>query len=122
MTPEDFVLKYEAALATQDWIQVAPLIHENACVTFSNGSVHRGKTAVEKAFRKNFSSIQNESYRMTNIHWVQKRDSLAVYLFEFQWSGVMQGQSIRGAGKGTCVITKLSDDWRLLVEHLGPNS
>ena len=46
MNPETFIEKYEAALATQDWQQVAPLVHPEACVTFSSGSVHIGKTAV----------------------------------------------------------------------------
>ena len=46
MNPETFIEKYEAALATQDWQQVAPLVHPDVCVTFSSGSVHVGKTAV----------------------------------------------------------------------------
>lgn len=38
MNPEKFIEKYEAALATQDWQQVAPLLHPDACITFSSGS------------------------------------------------------------------------------------
>jgi hypothetical protein len=55
MQPEDFIHAYKRALATQDWNRVEPLIHADACVTFSDGTVHRGKVAVQKAFEHNFS-------------------------------------------------------------------
>ena len=42
MTPEEFVLAYGQALGTQSWTNVEPLIHEDACVTFSDGIVHKG--------------------------------------------------------------------------------
>ena len=53
MKPEDFIKAYEAALATQNWKNVEPLIAETASVTFSNGSVHLGKSNVQKAFENN---------------------------------------------------------------------
>ena len=66
MNPEEFIQKYEHALATQDWGQVAPLVHGDACVTFSNGAVHRGKPEVGRAFEKNFTLIKDETYSITN--------------------------------------------------------
>lgn len=122
MTPEDFIHAYESALAGQDWGQVEPLVHEDACVTFSNGSVHKGKAAVQKAFERNFSLIQDESYSMTNIYWVMKGDNMAVYLFEFHWSGLIDGKAAQGTGRGTSVLVRASDTWQLLVEHLGPKA
>ncbi|HXD12520.1 MAG TPA: hypothetical protein VN653_20790 [Anaerolineales bacterium] len=62
MQPEEFIRAYEVALATQDWNQVEPLVHTDACVTFSNGTVHKGKGEIQRAFEKNFSSS-----RMKNI-------------------------------------------------------
>jgi len=50
MQPEEFIHAYEKALATQDWRQVEPLVHADTCVTFSNGTVHKGKAEVQKAF------------------------------------------------------------------------
>lgn len=121
MKPEEFIRAYELALGTQDWSKVEPLVHDEACVTFSNGSVHKGKAAIQKAFEHNFSLIRDETYSMSNIHWVLKSGMTAVYLFEFNWSGLINGKPARGAGRGTSVLTKKAGTWQLLIEHLGPS-
>lgn len=120
MTPESFIAKYEAALATQDWQQIDPLIHPDACVTFSSGTVHIGKAAVRQAFESNFAAIQDETYAIENVHWVKKDGDTAVYLFTFHWSGIINGEPASGAGTGTSVLINSKDGWQLLVEHLGP--
>ena len=104
MTPETFIKKYEAALATQDWQQVAPLVHPDVCVTFSSGSMHIGKAAVRQAFERNFSLIQDETYVIENVHWVKKGEDTAVYLFTFHWSGLINGEPASGAGTGSSVL------------------
>jgi len=122
MIPEEFIQAYENALASQDWSQVEPLIHEEACVTFSNGTVHKSRTEVQAAFEKNFSSIKNENYSITNVHWVMKGIETAVYLFDFHWSGIINGKPAQGAGRGTSVLVRQAGQWKLLIEHLGPKS
>ena len=122
MNPEEFILAYEQALASQDWRNVEPLVHENACVTFSNGTVHKGKPEVKNAFEKNFSLIKDEKYSITNVHWVVKGAETAVYLFDFSWSGVINDKPASGAGRGTSVLIKERDKWQLIVEHLGPKA
>jgi ketosteroid isomerase-like protein len=122
MNPEDFVQAYERALATQELIQVDPLIHSDACVTFSNGTVHKGRQEVRAAFERNFSSIRDETYTISNVHWVMKSDRAAVYLFDFNWSGTINGKPASGAGRGTSVLIMDDGKWKLLVEHLGPKA
>lgn len=119
---EAFPSTYEAALATQDWERVAPLIHLHACVTFSDGSVHLGKAEIERAFRRNFASIKNEEYVIEDVHWVQKDERVAVYLFAFAWSGDVGGKRVHGGGRGTCVLLNDGRNWQLIVEHLGPKT
>lgn len=120
MKPEDFVAEYERALATQDWSAVAPLIHPQACVTFSSGAVHIGKDAVGAAYAKNFALIQDEAYGISNVLWVWRDDVFAVYLFDFSWSGLIEGKPASGSGRGTAVIVREDGAWKLLAEHLGP--
>lgn len=120
MNPEEYIKNYEQALATQDWSQVEPLIHEDACVTFSNGAVHKGRVEVRKAFEKNFSLIKDETYFITNVHWVLRSLETAIYLFDFNWNGIINDQPASGSGRGTSVLIKENDKWKLLVEHLGP--
>ncbi|GJM41794.1 MAG: hypothetical protein DHS20C20_20760 [Ardenticatenaceae bacterium] len=120
MNPEAFIKRYEAALASQDWQQVDPLVHPEACVTFSSGAVHVGKTAVRQAFERNFSLIQDETYQVKNVHWVLRGADTAVYLYTFHWSGLINGKPASGAGTGSSVLKKVGEEWQLLVEHLGP--
>jgi len=120
MTAEDFVHAYEKALASQRWARVEPLVHEDACVTFSDGAVHLGKAAVRKAYEANFAAIEDEDYRISNLHWVRRGEDVAVYVFDFAWSGRIDGREARGAGRGTSVLVRHGPDWQLLAEHLGP--
>ena len=120
MHPEEFIQRYEQALASQDWAQVEPLVHADACVTFSSGAVHKGKVEVGTAFARNFALIKDEQYSITNIHWVMKNAGTAVYLFEFHWSGLINDKPASGAGIGTSVLIQENGAWQLLIEHLGP--
>ena len=120
MLAQQFITDYAAALATQQWQNVAPLIHTDACVTFSNGAVHKGIGAIEKAYTRNFALIKNGDYRIADVHWVMEHDTTAVYIFNFKWKGLINGQEANGAGRGTAVIVKYKGRWQLLAEHLGP--
>ncbi len=79
MTCSDFVADYEKALASQDWNRVASLMHPNGTVTFSDGTVPTGKTAGERAFRRNFSLIEDEIDEISDIHWIVQTDDFAVF-------------------------------------------
>ena len=122
MTPQDFISAYEAALATQDWDQVAPLIHETALVVFSNGALHAGKDAIGSAYRRNFSTIKNETYQISDVQWLLQTDNGAAYAFVFHWRGLIDGQPAAGAGRGTAVLRREGDSWVLMGEHLGPKA
>ncbi len=120
MSAVEFVHAYEHALATQDWTVVEPLIHPDASVTFSNGTVHKGRDAVRVAFERNFRAIDNENYRISNVHWLLQSENTAVFLFDFHWTGQIDGRDAAGAGRGTSVLVREDDGWKLLAEHLGP--
>ncbi|MCG8601838.1 MAG: nuclear transport factor 2 family protein [Verrucomicrobiales bacterium] len=122
MTPDEFITRYEQALASQEWEMVEPLIHENSSVTFSNGQIHRGKGAVEKAFRTNFDLIKEEEYAMSDLHWVLKNETFAICTFVYHWSGVINRKPASGSGRGTSSLVKEGEAWQLVAEHLGPNS
>ncbi len=120
MTPEDFLTQYVAALETQNWDVVAPLIHPD-CVAVFTEDTFKGKAAVEGAFRKTFALIKDETYSIDNLHWVLQRDDVAVVTYHFHWSGVIHGQSASGGGRGTATLVYADGRWLLLSEHLGPN-
>lgn len=121
MTPEQFISQYEAALATQQWESVAPLIHKDCVVTFNDGT-YKGKAAVEETFRRTFALIQDEIYSLSNIYWVQRTETTAVLVYNFSWSGIINGQTASGSGRGTSVLIQQAGKWQLICEHLGPNA
>lgn len=118
-TPEEFLAAYEQALATQEWEQVAPLIHERCTAVFSENT-YRGKSEVEQAFRRTFNLIQDETYRISNIQWLDRSEEYAICLYDFAWSGIINGQAASGGGRGTAVLKWGDGRWQLLCEHLGP--
>lgn len=118
-TPEDFIRAYEIALESQDWDRVAPLIHEDCVATFTEDTFV-GKNAVEGAFRKTFELIQDETYKITDIHWIAKTENYVVLSYIYNWAGIIHGQQSSGSGRGTSVLTHENGDWQILTEHLGP--
>lgn len=119
MSAKDFVKQYEAALGTQDWTKVAPLISDRATVVFSNGSMHVGKDAIRTAYEYNFTTIKNEEYRVENTHWLLETPDSAAYMFDFHWTGLIEGRKASGSGRGTAVLVRESKRWVLIGEQLG---
>lgn len=117
--PDTFMHAYAQALAAQDWAKVEPLIHEEACVQFSEGT-YVGKTSVKTAFERTFQLIKDEVYSISDVQWLERSDTLAVCIYTFSWSGIIDGKPERGSGRGTSVLKNTHGQWQLLVEHLGP--
>ena len=111
---------YQAALATQDWAEVEPLMDARVCVTFSDGRHFRGREAVREAFERNFALIVDEVYEIRDVHWVDVDLSHATCTYEFHWSGLIEGKPAAGAGRGTSVLTNAHGAWLVLAEHLSP--
>ncbi|MEM7385747.1 MAG: DUF4440 domain-containing protein [Verrucomicrobiota bacterium] len=118
--PQALLTAYEERLALQSWEAVRDLIDEDAVFIFSEGT-YRGKPAIEKAFRKTFALIKNETYRMSELSWVVETEDTAACEFEFQWTGLIDGKEASGGGRGSSVLrqTKMGE-WRITLEHLGP--
>ncbi|MCP5095074.1 MAG: nuclear transport factor 2 family protein [Chloroflexi bacterium] len=121
MSPEQFLKNYESALETQDWQAVSPLIHDDACVTFSSGTF-KGKADIQQIFEKTFALIKDEEYAIKNVYWISKTEAYAVCLYTFHWSGLINGEPASGSGRGTSVLVNENGQWLLLTEHLGPNA
>lgn len=118
MSPQQFIERYQAALAAQSWSRVLPLVSSDVCVTFSDGGKHIGVDAVEKAYTKNFESIKGEHFVIENVLWIKRELDYAAYFFDYQWSGMVKGQYVSGKGVGTTIIVKEGEKWLLLAEHL----
>ena len=119
MSATNFIKDYEAALGTQNWATVAPLISDHASVIFSDGSLHMGKEAIKAAYERNFTINKSEDYRIEKVRWMMKAAGSAAYMFEFYWTGLIDGQEASGSGRGTAVLAHEAGRWVLIGEQLG---
>ena len=114
-----FLKQYEAALASQSWEQVSPCFAEEAVVLFSEGTFV-GKGEIERAFRRTFDLIKDETYSIEDTLWVEVRDTLALCTYTFKWSGHVGGQLRSGQGRGSSLLVLEGTSWKIKHEHLGP--
>lgn len=117
MSPEGFIESYKKAMASQQWANVEPLIHPKATVLFTTGT-YIGRLAIQEAIQHNFDTIQEDSYSISNIHWIHVDERNATCIFEFHWEGIVKGSVASGCGQGNMVLVKEDEDWQLMLEHL----
>ncbi|PCE23233.1 hypothetical protein BWP39_26470 [Paraburkholderia acidicola] len=119
MNHETLLTAYENALARHSWEVVAPLVHEDACFVFSDGT-YFGKAAIGSAVTANFDQIKDEHYAIKNVVWTYVSDRSAICIYDFAWSGLIAGKRGTGGGRGTTVVVREGARWLIIHEHLGP--
>ena len=119
MSHEIFLQRYEQALSSHTWEAVEPLIDDDACFVFSDGTFI-GKAEIEKAIRKTFALILDENYRIQDVQWVYVREECALCAYTFHWAGLIDGKPCEGQGRGTTLLVKTELGWKVKHEHLGP--
>mgnify|MGYP002683094161 CR=1 FL=1 len=117
-TADDFMLAYEKATNGHDVEATLSLIADQAVYLFSDESVHIGKHAIEKVLRSNFDVIDNEKYSIDNLLWVARCDDVAACVYDYSWAGVINGEPAAGSGRGTTVLQRSQDGWKVVHEHL----
>ncbi|MCC5806726.1 MAG: nuclear transport factor 2 family protein [Opitutales bacterium] len=118
-TPEETLREYEKRLSRQSWDLVKELIHEDAVFIFTE-STFRGRDEIRQAFEKTFDLIKEEKFWITDLNWVAEADHLASCEYLFNWEGVIHGTPSSGGGRGSSVLIKTNDGWKIILEHLGP--
>ncbi len=93
------------------------MIGDDAIYWFNDGSF-QGKTAIQQAFEKTWSVIQEERYTIEDVYWLVKAEQIAVCVYLFRWQGRVDGQFTQGAGRGTNILKKVADQWQVIHEHL----
>lgn len=118
MTPDDFMRDYEAASNDHNLEATLRLIDEDAVYMFSNESIHVGKETVATAIKTNFDAIALESYKISNLTWLSHTAEVAICVYDYSWSGIVGGENASGNGRGTSVIKRHGESWKVSHEHL----
>lgn len=117
-TPDEFMMAYERATNSHDVEATLSLIDERAVYLFSDETVYVGKQAIGKVLQRNFNLIENESYSIQNLKWLAISDGVAACVYDYSWSGAIDGEPASGHGRGTTVLRRTPDGWRVVHEHL----
>lgn len=117
MTPEDLLKLYESRINLHEFDAVAPLIATDAVFWFNDGSF-AGHDTIRAAFERTWASLGNETYWLTELHWIAVGDVAASCIYQFNWKATIDGQEASGIGRGTSVLAKGADGWQIVHEHL----
>jgi ketosteroid isomerase-like protein len=117
-TADEFMLAYERATNSHDVEATLSLIDEDAVYLFSDESVHVGKGAIGKVLTRNFDLIEDESYSIQNVKWLADSGDVAACVYDYSWSGVINGELASGCGRGTTILRRNDDGWKVVHEHL----
>lgn len=118
MTAAEFMREYETSGRSGGVGRTLELIDDDAVYWFSDGSSHVGKPAIERAIRRNFEAIQDETYRISDVVWVARSADVAACVYRYDWSGIIRGAPASGSGRGTSVLARKGDAWVVVQEHL----
>lgn len=113
----DFLDLYERRTNTHDFEAVRELIDSDAVYWFSDG-VHEGVEEIQRAFEQTWNTIRDEVYSIEDVRWLAVDDDSASCIYTFHWEGTVDGQVETGSGRGTCVVRRDGERWKIAHEHL----
>ena len=121
MQPEDVLKQYETRINLHVFDDLAPLISDEAVFWFSDGS-HSGIDEIRAAFEQTWNNIQDEAYWLEGLKWIAKGDRTASCTYSFHWKEMSGDNPASGNGRGTTVLRKEADAWKIIHEHLSPST
>lgn len=114
-----FMARFEAALATEDFTQVAPLVHPQAVFRFSEGD-HSGMAGIRAAMERTWSfEVDDERYYLTDKRVLLSGKDSATVVFTWNWSGDSgEHGPFEITGRGTVQLVRHEGAIKILLEHL----
>jgi len=117
VTPEDVLARYETLINRHVFDELVPLISGEAVFWFDDGSFS-GLTEIRQAFEATWGRFPSEVYRLEAKRWIAHGDGAAACLYRFNWKAEVDGKLLSGAGRGTTVLRREAEGWKIVHEHL----
>jgi uncharacterized protein (TIGR02246 family) len=118
MTPDEHRQELERRLRAKDLQGTLELIADDAVYFWSNGVALFGKEAIAEGLRQNWEGIQDDTYETRDVTWVTQAEDAAACIYEFRWTGKIDGRTVGGRGRGSSVLRRIDGEWRVALEHL----
>ena len=112
-----FMEKYESAANSRNFENVKELVWDDAIFWFTDDPF-TGIESVRSAFENTWNSIKDEDYSIENLKWICNGDDCAVCLYKFVSKGITSGVASIVIGRGTTVLKKVGNEWKVAHEHL----
>ncbi|MHC2355572.1 ketosteroid isomerase-like protein [Sinorhizobium meliloti] len=117
MLPEETLKQYEAKINMHDFDELVPLISPNAIFWFNDGSFC-GLKQIRQAFEETWQKFPLENYWLENLEWVAQSRDCAGCTYHFRWKAVLNGSALEGGGRGTTILRREANVWKIIHEHL----
>lgn len=118
MTVSEVFKNYETFSNDHALDDLLQLIADDAIYLFSNESCHVGKAAIRAAIAHNFYAIEDGTYAIRKLRWLVESADTASCVYEYHWTGKIDGNALSGHGRGTNVFKRDGDQWLVIHEHL----
>ena len=117
-TPQGCLDAFVAAMLRRDMAGALALLSDDVVLFYSNGTAIWGKDAFAANMSAAWKMISDYTYKTTESKWVVQSDSVATVIYTLAWSGKVNGNAIGGEGRGTRVLHRDAQGWRIAHEHL----
>lgn len=110
-------VKSSKLINMHDFDQLVPLISPNAIFWFNDGSFC-GLKQIRQAFEETWKKFPLENYWLENLEWVAQSKDCAGCTYHFRWRAILNGSALEGGGRGTTILRREANVWKITHEHL----
>jgi len=109
---------YMEAINSQDFSRVSELLHENA-VFYIDKKAQTNLKQIEAYHEYFWNTVKDSKFWASDINVVHSDGKCHVYLYQYNFSGYIDGKFVEGSGRSTdvFVLNDITKQWQLLHEH-----
>ena len=117
-SPQACLTEFVAAMLRRDMPAALALLTDDVVLFYSNGRAIWGKEAFASTMTANWKLISDYTYKTVETEWVVESDTVAAVIYTLVWSGKVGGKAVGGEGRGTRLLRRDGNGWRIGHEHL----
>ena len=116
----EFLNRFEAVAAKEDFNLICDMIDEQAVFRFNDGDFV-GRQAIQAVFEKTWRgdpSVKKVRFYLSDVVVLTTDHSTASATYTYHWEGSQAGREFKIRGRGTRVLRRENGQFRIVHEHL----